>query len=223
MVPSVDIGDVRWPQREDVDSELPPDMVLRSGDGQTVVTLRGRIVYWNEAAEHMLSLPKERALHSLLADVARTPETWDAIWGLHITSVGAHLSGNHPIRRTLHTRDAENRPITVHTSSSLLRFEGKQPLLVYSFNVEHHLEDEEKPQPPLGLTSREWEVACLLMSGLGTKEIGQELSIKYATVRAHIRNILVTLEAHTRTQALMQLWSRYGTPETRVPFPFSDD
>lgn len=220
---SIDMGKISWPKRSDVDSELPPDMVLRSGDGLTVVTLRGRIVFWNEAAEAMLSVSKERALHSLLADIARTPETWEAIWGLHITSVGAHLSGNPPIRRTLRTRDGQNRPVTVHTSSSLMRFDTQQPMLVYNFNVEHPTCPEAKPLPPLGLTGREWEVACLLMSGFGTKEIAVELSLKYATVRAHIRNILVTLDSHTRIQALTQLWSRYGTPELRAPFPFSGD
>jgi DNA-binding CsgD family transcriptional regulator len=208
------VADISWLRDEDADEALPPGVLLSSGDGLAVVTLRGRHVYWNDAAEELLKVPREKALGSLLADISTTPETREANWGHHITTVGAHLSGNPPVRRVLSTRDYEGTPVRVHISSVLVTLEHQLPLVLYSFTVEH-LRDGEEPayQPPLGLTAREWEVSCLLMSGLGTSEIAQELSIAYATVRAHIRNILVALDANTRTQALMRLWSRYGTPE----------
>lgn len=180
-----------------------------------MVTLRGRIVYWNDASVELLKVPRKHAVGSLLADISRTPETWEANWGHHITTVGAHLSGNPPVRRVLRTRDNTNTTVMVHISSMMLELQGRLPHIVYSYTVAHVHDDEEPHEylPPLGLTAREWEVACLLMSGLGTSEIARELSIAYATVRSHIRHILVTLDANTRTQALMRLWSRFGTPE----------
>lgn len=208
------MSDIHWGRDSDAEEVLPPELALRSGDGVSVVTLRGRIVSWNEAAEASLKIPSAVAVGSLMADISRTPETWEANWGHHITTVGAHLSGNPPVRRVLNTRDNENTPVLVHVSSLMLELEQRLPLLVYSFTVEHLPEGAEPAyQPPLGLTAREWEVSCLLMSGLGTSEIARELDIAYATVRAHIRNILVALDANTRTQAMMRLWSRYGIPE----------
>jgi DNA-binding CsgD family transcriptional regulator len=210
----VAVSGISWLHDDGMEAALPPGLSLSSGDGLAVVTLRGRHVYWNEAAEELLKVPRAKAVGSLLADISTTPETREANWGHHITSVGAHLSGNPPVRRVLNTRDYEGTPVRVHISSVLVTVQDQLPQVLYSFTVEHLAAGEEPVyQPPLGLTAREWEVSCLLMSGLGTGEIAQELSIAYATVRAHIRNILVALDANTRTQALMRLWSRYGTPE----------
>jgi PAS domain S-box-containing protein len=197
-----------------LEERLPEGLVLQSGDGLSVVTLRGRILLWNDVAEEQLGIPREQAVGSFLADVSRTPETWESNWGHHLTTIGAHLSGTPPVRRVLSTRDNANRPVRVHVSSMMLQFQAQLPVIVYTHTVEHMGEHEllELP-PPFGLTAREWEVACLLMSGLGTSEIAHEMQIAYATVRAHIRNMLEALGASTRTQALMRLWSRYGTPD----------
>jgi DNA-binding CsgD family transcriptional regulator len=196
------------------EEHLPEGLVLQSGDGLSVVTLRGRILLWNDIAEEQLGIPRQQAVGSFLADVSRTPDTWESNWGHHLTTIGAHLSGTPPVRRVLSTRDNANRPVRVHVSSMMLQFEAQLPVIVYTHTVERIGEDElvELP-PPFGLTTREWEVACLLMSGLGTSEIAGEMQIAYATVRAHIRNMLEALGASTRTQALMRLWSRYGTPD----------
>jgi len=196
------------------EERLPEGLVLQSGDGLSVVTLRGRILLWNDVAEEQLGIPRQQAVGSFLADVSRTPETWESNWGHHLTTIGAHLSGTPPVRRVLSTRDNANRPVRVHVSSMMLQFEAQLPVIVYTHTVERIDEEEllELP-PPFGLTAREWEVACLLMSGLGTSEIASEMQIAYATVRAHIRNMLEALGASTRTQALMRLWSRYGTPD----------
>ena len=86
-----------------------------------------------------------------MADISRTPETWEANWGHHITTVGAHLSGNPPVRRVLNTRDNTNTPVLVHVSSLMLSLDRRLPLLVYSFTVEHLADgDEPEYQPPLG-------------------------------------------------------------------------
>lgn len=202
----------------DHEAQPLPNLRIRSGDGLSVVTIAGRVLSWNGAAEEQLHVPADRAIGSTLAELGRTQESREAIWGHHLTSVGAHLSGNPPVRRVLATVDNRGNGVVVHISSVLVEIVHRSPLLAYSFTVEHTGEGAtSQPPPPLGLTTREWEVACLLMSGLGTSETARELGISYATVRAHIRKILSTLDANTRTQAMMRLWSRYGIPE-QSPF-----
>jgi DNA-binding CsgD family transcriptional regulator len=184
-----------------------------SGDGLTVVTPSGRIVEWNEAAAEQLHLPREKAIGSLLANISRVPESTEVVWGHHVTTLGAHLSGNPPVRHVLEARDFLDHPVRIHVSSLFVRSDTDQPLLIYSHTTEH-LDPayQLRTQPPLGLTSREWEVVSLMMSGRSTKEIAQDLGIAYATVRAHVRNILDALDASSRTQALIRLWARFGAP-----------
>ena len=52
------------------------------------------------------------------------------------------------------------------------------------------------------LTSREWEVLCLLAEGLGNKAIAERLGIALGTVKAHVKTVLDKLGADTRTEAL---------------------
>lgn len=52
------------------------------------------------------------------------------------------------------------------------------------------------------LTRREVDVLELLVSGLRSKEIGQELSISRKTVATHIQNILMKLDVHSQAQAI---------------------
>src|SRR5215217_4273396 len=59
--------------QDSLDESLPDGLVLQSGDGLSVVTLRGRILLWNEVAEEQLGIPREQAVGSFLADVSRTP------------------------------------------------------------------------------------------------------------------------------------------------------
>jgi DNA-binding CsgD family transcriptional regulator len=186
---------------------------LISGDAMSAVTLNGQIVDWNEAAEEQLHIPRECALGVFLADITSDAECTEALWGHHVTVLGAHLSGNPPVRHLLETRDRLGHPVRLHISSMLVRRGWESPVLVFSHTTEH-LDSSYKLRmpPPLGLTAREWEVVSLMMTGRGTGEIAHHLGITYATVRAHIRNIFVTLDAKSRTQALMRVWSRFGAP-----------
>lgn len=52
------------------------------------------------------------------------------------------------------------------------------------------------------LSSREWEVLDLLVSGAGTQEIATDLGLAPETVRSHVKNILRKLDAHTRREAV---------------------
>lgn len=52
------------------------------------------------------------------------------------------------------------------------------------------------------LTKREREVLRLLADGMRNEQVGQRLSISPLTVRSHVKNAMVKLEADTRTQAV---------------------
>ncbi len=59
----------------------------------------------------------------------------------------------------------------------------------------------ERP-PASELTSREMEILTRMMRGKSNKQIAEELSIAEPTVKFHVSNILVKLEASDRTQAV---------------------
>jgi len=54
----------------------------------------------------------------------------------------------------------------------------------------------------LGITSREYEVLHLIDKGYSNKEVGEKLFISENTVKTHLSNLYVKLDAKRRTQAL---------------------
>jgi DNA-binding NarL/FixJ family response regulator len=57
-------------------------------------------------------------------------------------------------------------------------------------------------RPAATLTGREHEVLSLLADGMRNEAVAQALSISPLTVRAHVKNIMVKLDAATRTEAV---------------------
>lgn len=56
----------------------------------------------------------------------------------------------------------------------------------------------------LGITQREFEVLKLVAAGHSNQEISKELFISESTVKTHVSNVLVKLEAKRRTQAVQR-------------------
>lgn len=54
----------------------------------------------------------------------------------------------------------------------------------------------------LGITNREYEVLQAIASGLSNKEIANKLFLSESTIKTHVSNLLVKLNAKRRTQAL---------------------
>ena len=54
----------------------------------------------------------------------------------------------------------------------------------------------------LGISSREYEVLQLISSGLSNQEIAKKLFISESTVKTHVSNLLMKLDAKRRTQAV---------------------
>ena len=54
----------------------------------------------------------------------------------------------------------------------------------------------------LGISNREYEVLQLISTGLSNHEIAQKLFISESTVKTHVSNLLMKLDAKRRTQAV---------------------
>jgi len=54
----------------------------------------------------------------------------------------------------------------------------------------------------LGLSKREYEVLCEITSGLSNKEIANKLFVSESTIKTHVSNLLIKLDAKRRTQAI---------------------
>lgn len=56
----------------------------------------------------------------------------------------------------------------------------------------------------LGISDREYEVLLQLSKGLSNKEIAEALFVSESTVKTHISNLFVKLDAKRRTQAIQK-------------------
>ena len=54
----------------------------------------------------------------------------------------------------------------------------------------------------LGISKREYEVLEQIAQGLSNKEIAEKLFVSESTVKTHVSNIFVKLDAQRRTQAI---------------------
>lgn len=63
-------------------------------------------------------------------------------------------------------------------------------------------EIDRKKITELGLSKREYEVLCEIALGLSNKEIANKLFVSESTIKTHVSNILVKLDAKRRTQAI---------------------
>ena len=61
---------------------------------------------------------------------------------------------------------------------------------------------DEKKIADLGLSKREYEVLQEISLGLSNKEIADKLFVSESTVKTHVSNLLVKLDAQRRTQAV---------------------
>ncbi|AXT61448.1 DNA-binding response regulator [Aquimarina sp. AD10] len=54
----------------------------------------------------------------------------------------------------------------------------------------------------IGLSKREYEVLCEIAIGLSNKEIAEKLFVSENTIKTHVSNVLLKLDAKRRTQAI---------------------
>lgn len=56
----------------------------------------------------------------------------------------------------------------------------------------------------LGLSKREYEVLLEVSKGLSNKEIADKLFVSESTIKTHVSNVLIKLDAKRRTQAIQK-------------------
>ena len=56
----------------------------------------------------------------------------------------------------------------------------------------------------LGLSKREYEVLIQISNGLSNKEIANTLFVSESTIKTHVSNLLIKLDARRRTQAIQR-------------------
>ena len=188
-----------------------------SPDAVFVTDRRNHIVFWNDAARHLLGFTADEAVGT----------DCEALLG------GCDLFGNRycsdecPVMRMARRGEVvRNFELTLNTSDrttlvadiSLLQLRagnGDDFFLVHLVrSVSARPETAAPPRPRLvaarestdvrarKLTAREVEVLAMLAAGRTTPEIAERLHISQLTARSHIQNILEKIEVHSKAEAV---------------------
>lgn len=67
---------------------------------------------------------------------------------------------------------------------------------------EHSIDDQKITE--MGISKREYEVLVQISKGLSNKEIAEALFVSESTIKTHVSNLLVKLDAKRRTQAIQK-------------------
>jgi ATP/maltotriose-dependent transcriptional regulator MalT len=94
-------------------------------------------------------------------------------------------------------REGQARGIAVDYTSKLLAAFGSETLDEETVPSGRRMNGDIEP-----LSERELEVLCLIADGASNREIAQHLFVSVGTVKKHLNNIFLKLDAHSRTQAI---------------------
>jgi PAS domain S-box-containing protein len=176
-----------------------PSREFRSGDALFAFDADLTIVSWNRAAEE---------LTGVLADDAVGRFCWELLGGhdergnlvCHRGCSNARLARERwPVFCQGFLVKAREGKRRVEVSTVAVD-EGDRTLFLHLL-VPHHLTGSQRPPPRL-LTPRQRQVLELLADGVPAKVIAARLGIAEATVRNHIRAILVELGTHSQLEAI---------------------
>ena len=150
------------------------------------------IVRWlNAAARNVVGDVRGRRFTSVVApeDTLRAREAFarKVIGGAQVTDTALQVVA------------ADGSRVAVEISSVPI-YHGDH--LIGVFGQVTDLVEEPHAHPELHLTPRQAEVLALLERGRTTKQIAQELHLSSETVRNHVRNLLRTMGAHSRLEAV---------------------
>ena len=187
--------------------------IFSTSETAYAVDHEGRIVAWNEAAEHTFGFTQSEALGK---------ECWSLLSGRDIFGNKSCCEGC-PVRASAFNNELVNRfQIDFKTAANEFeRFAVSTVMLIDSFGKKSlvHLcrpgsdvndkvvTDNAKTNPTVQnrrgiLTPREIEVITLLDKGKSVAEIASLMGISVSTVRNHTQHVLTKLNAHTRLEAV---------------------
>jgi DNA-binding CsgD family transcriptional regulator/PAS domain-containing protein len=192
----------------------------RTGDAVYVVGPDYTIVHWDERMESLSGVLSKDALgkrcYEAVMGVSEGGEPFCAhgCAVMHLAQEGRPVSSfemrirtRAGIRRWVSasnlTIETDEGPYLVH----LLRdAQGTHDALEMARGLIQLSSKEDAPAPRRrdvpALTPRQLEVLKLLSEGRSVREIGKELYLSEATVRNHVRSLLLALDAHSQLDAL---------------------
>ena len=169
-----------------------------SGDALFAFDSDLRVVAWNRAAEALTGVPAREAVGRPCWDVLGGSDEHGALVCHAGCSYARLAREGWPVRAhdiSIRTANGQRR---VTLSTVALRDEG---LFLHLMHVPE-AEASEAPDDEVALSPRQLQVLELAADGLPAKAIGEQLGISVATVRNHIRAILVELSAHSQLEAV---------------------
>jgi len=76
--------------------------------------------------------------------------------------------------------------------------------------------DVREAPAPSGLTSREYQIAGLIETGLSNKEIAARLNVEVSTIKNHVHNLLTKLQVTSRSEAAGRLGPRTARQNSTI-------
>lgn len=174
-----------------------PATTFRCGDALFAFDSELAIVSWNRAAEELTGVSAEEAIGRSCWEVLGGHDDHGDMVCHPGCSIARLARESWPVAGQtilINTRDVRRR---VHVSTCAVNNGDSQLFL-------HVLVPSERRSPPVSrlLTKRQREVLRLLAEGVPAKSIASQLGVVEATVRNHIRAILLALNAHSQLEAI---------------------
>jgi len=176
--------------------------VFRSGEALMALGPDLHIDTWNEELEALTGIPAAEAIGRPCWEVLGGVDERGAVICHRGCSAARLTREGRPIpSRRLLIRTAESRKlVTMSTIAAVSADRG--PVGVHLFRPTPDAEPQ--PAPASQLTARQQEVIELIAEGVPAKVIGARLGIAAATVRNHIRAILLELGCHSQLEAVAE-------------------
>lgn len=204
-------------------------LVEGAGDPAFAVDATRTIVAWNRAVERLLHLPAAEALGRSCAQVLGGRDARGRLVCGALCPATLAAQRREPLAAMELQVDRRNGAPVWLSVSSLIPTTGAPCIMHILRDVteEHHrqafvrqmlqgaieltqgaADGNGDDPPPVILSPRQTTILRLLASGAGTRAIARTLSISPATVRNHIQQVMIALQAHSRLEAVVQAIQR---------------
>ena len=174
-----------------------PARNFRSGDALFAFDSDLAIVSWNCAAEELTGVSADEAVGRPCWEVLGGHDDRGDLVCHRGCSIGRLARENWPVAchgLLIEAREGRRR---VHVSTIAVN-DGDSRIFLHLLIPR----DERSSPRSMLLTARQQEVLCLLADGVPARDISSQLGVVEATVRNHIRAILVALRAHSQLEAI---------------------
>jgi DNA-binding CsgD family transcriptional regulator len=133
-------------------------------------------------------------------DGVRTLMQWafDLYPGARVTALKTRRMRHAMLARTVYENELPGRPLSEFVSFTL--FDGGSEGIVRIRTFRDEPAAVESAEADV-LSARERQVLRLLANGLNARQVADELVLSPATVRTHVRNAMLHLQARTRVEA----------------------